>query len=85
MIEDDFWIAGVSWGRGGGHLSSRGVLLHLAEVRMFARAVQLAARGPGRQVLPAEAGAGGVHLPPLQSHQKPFLPSCRQRHLKQPQ
>ena len=80
--EYDFEIAGVSWGRGGGHLSPRGVLLHLAEVRMSARALQLATRCPGRQVLPAEAGAGGVYLPPLQSHQKPLLPSCRQRHLK---
>ena len=50
MLHDRLSLAGVGRGRGRGDLPPRHLLLHVAEVRLPPRAVQLAARGPGREV-----------------------------------
>lgn len=57
--------AGPDRRRGRCHLPARLLLRHLEALRGAPRAVQLAAAGPRRLLLPAAAGAGGVHLPPL--------------------
>ena len=50
MLQDLLSLAGVGGGRGRGDLPPRHLLLHVAEVRLPPRALQLAARGPGREV-----------------------------------
>ena len=57
--------AGSDRGRGRRHLPACLLLRHLEALRGPPREVQLAAAGPRRALLPAEARAGGVHVPPL--------------------
>lgn len=59
------WCPGVDRGCGRCHLSPCLLLCHLETLWSPPREVQLAAAGPRCSLLPAEAGAGGVHISSL--------------------
>ena len=73
----------ISWYFPQTQLQSRDSLFHLDEIRRLAGEIQLAIKSPRRLLLPSSTGTGGIHLLPISSHKKSFLPSRRKGNHRQ--